>query len=390
MTSSCNDWYINFSTKQDCLDYEEIGKVPVGLDETTTAVATTKITTTTKTTTSTEMTVSYQSNTDLVESFTDLADIYIDDDIIDGTIDEPEVMKNTEVLQDALGDNLLVKGEVKAQIGIDGGLLTIVFSVELAGGALLTYCLYQGMRKIGGYLWKPPADYNQLERSGVPLHDNPAPNPEETIVPSNRDETSDRFTTAIMDSTRINETQTTPLAGFSPIGRPMMNRTTSFIQSPTALPERRLPTSHSQPIAFNLDTDGFAEDLDASAILRQPTLPNLSAIVREIPAAAIAAINAQVAPAINEPVVERANDQPAAEPAINVPLAEPAINAPPAEPAINVFAAEPAIQEPAIQEPAAEPAAEPAPAPMAQPANNQQPNTRYPKRKRSPPKRYGF
>ena len=355
MTSSCQDWYINFSTKQDCLDHQEIGKVPVDLDETTTAVATTKTTTTRKTTTSaetttsTEMTVSYQSNTDLVESFTDLADIYIVDDN-DGTIGQTEeVIPKAEILENSLGDNILVKGEVKAQIGIDGGLLTIVFSVELAGGALLTYCLYQGMRKIGGYLWKPPADYNQLERSGVPLHDNPAPNPEETIVPSNRDETSDRFTTAIMDSTRINETQTTPLAGFSPIGRPMMNRTTSFIQSPSASSERRLPTSHSQPIAFNLDTDGFAEDLDASAILRQPTLPNLSAIVGEIPGAAVAA---QAEPVIN-----------AAEAEINAAEAE--INA--AEPEINV--------------------AQP---PAAQPANDQQPNTRYPKRKRSPPKRYGF
>ena len=95
MTSSCQDWYINFSTKQDCLAHQEIGKVPVDLDETTTAVATTKTTTTRKTTTSaetttsTEMTVSYQSNTDLVESFDDLADIYIADDN-DGTIGQTE------------------------------------------------------------------------------------------------------------------------------------------------------------------------------------------------------------------------------------------------------------------------------------------------------------
>ena len=380
MTSSCNEWYINFSTKQDCLDHEEIGYAPVDLDETTTAIATTKITTTTKTTTSSEMTVSYQSNTDLVESFTDLADIYVDDDIVDGTIDEPEVIKNAEVLQDALGDNLLIKGEVKAQIGIDGGLLTIVFSVELAGGALLTYCLYKGMQKIGGYLWKPPADYNQLERSGVPLHDNPAPNPEETIVPSNRDETSDRFTTAIMDSTRINETQSTPLAAFSPIGRPMMNRTMSFIHSPSALPERRLPTSHSQPIALNLDADDFPDDLDASALLRRPTLPSLSAIVGELPGAAIAALNAQVAAAVHapEPVIIPA------EPVINA--AEPVINA--ADPVIN--AAEPVINDAEAVINDAEPAINEAPAaPPAQPAN-QQPSSRYPKRKRSPPKRYGF
>ena len=353
--TGCKDWYVKYTTKQDCLDEErEFDHVPVDLDEITTAIATTKITTTTKTTASSEMTVSYESNTDMVESLTDLADIYIEESVKEGATVPEELLSIPPILENDLGDNILVKGEVKAQIGIDGGLLTIVFSVELAGGALLTYCLYQGMRKIGGYLWKPPADYNQLERSGVPLHDNPAPNPEETIVPSNRDETSDRFTTAIMDSTRINETQTTPLASFSPIGRPMMNRTTSFIQSPAEVPVRRLPTSHSQPIAFNLDTDGFAEDLDASAILRQPTLPNLSAIVGEIPGAAVATQA--------EPVII------AAEPEIHAAEAE--FHA--AEPEIH--AAEPDIND----------------APAAQPANDHAHNRRYPQRKRSPPKRLGY
>ena len=61
-----------------------------------------------------------------------------------------------------------MKGEVKAQIGIDGGLLTIVFSVELAGGALLTYCLYQGMKKIG-------VPTNRYVHQGCPLEQESCP-----------------------------------------------------------------------------------------------------------------------------------------------------------------------------------------------------------------------
>ena len=44
MTSNCRDWYLDFDTKQDCLDNQKFSEIPVDLGESTTEIA--KISTT--------------------------------------------------------------------------------------------------------------------------------------------------------------------------------------------------------------------------------------------------------------------------------------------------------------------------------------------------------
>ena len=309
---ACKTWYIKYQTKQECLDAEEFERIPVEFGSITTALATTKMSTTRRTSTSaTEMTVTTYSNTDLVDSLADLPAVYYEDDFADEakTFDDKD---KTTVAAQVPGDetSVLMRAKVKAGIGFDGKLLTFFFSVEFVGGAMLLILLYKGMEYVADWL-NQQRQYDNLERSGVPLHENQAPNPEDTVVPDNRDDyvegdegdddTAEGFTTANLDSTRLDQTQMTRLSQFSPIGRPQLNRTASFNDLSSTSKERRFSKSPSQPITFNLDTDGF--DLDASALLRLPTVPTLNQIlnndaasVRDDTAAPSAATDDQPAP----------------------------------------------------------------------------------------------
>ena len=190
-----------------------------------------------------------------------------------------------------------MKAQVKASIGVDGGLLTAVLSVELAGGALLTYCIYQCMKKVGKWLTDGSGQYDNLERSTVPLHENAAVNPEETITPNNRDDESlDGYRTAFLDSTRVNQTELTNLSSFSPIGNPQMNRTQSLYEEPSNAGPCGLAKSTSEPIRLNLDQqfDDLVTDLNATNLLGEPVPRTVNSIIQtaeDAPGSQSAAVN---------------------------------------------------------------------------------------------------
>ena len=290
---SCKDWYYKYDTLQECLDDEDdFNEIPVDLGEKelekqlqTTALATTKKTTTLRPTTGSTKTLTV---TVTVESHSDYAEVIGDDFESDVTTManfddfETEISQSTELAPDHL--ETLLKAEVKAKVGVDGKLLTAVFSVELAGGAIMTYLLYKGMKAIGAYLWNasPQADEN-FERSDLPLHENQAANPEDTIRPANRDDdTVNTYRTANLDSTRVNETRLTTLSDLSPIGEAQWNRTQSDMDLPSTSRSTKMSKSPSAPILLDLNQTGLDDSLeepDASNLLGQSILRTAADII---------------------------------------------------------------------------------------------------------------
>ena len=383
--TSCNDWYLKYNTLQECLDEETFKQIPVDM-ELTTVLATTQMTTTRTTAKSTSLMVTVDQNTDLVESIRDLADIFIEDDTYEGAIEDKEEPSPVFGInqKQSKDEDVLVRAEVKGAIfdgkgaGFDGKLLGFFISVEFVGGAMLLVCLYKGMKYVADLI-TTRRQYNNLENSGLPLNQNPAPNPEDTIVPNNRDDeivdrdnetadgeddiadrddTAEGFTTANLDSTRVDQTQMTRLSQFSPIGQPQLNRTVSFNDLPSTSKERRFPKSPSQPITFNLDTDGF--DLDASALLRLPTVPTLNQIIGNDAASVRDDTAVPSAATVNQPAPSTATANAVTPGTSGVTADKPSADKPSAittaddEDSNGVF------------------------------------KRRYPDRKRSPPKRYGW
>ena len=290
---SCKDWYYKYDTLQDCLDDDNFNEIPVDLGEKelekqlyTTELATTKKTTTSRPTTGS--TTKTMTVTVTVETHSDYAEI-IGEDFDSGVttmanIDDfdNEIPHSTELAPENL--DTLLKAEVKAKVGVDGKLLTAVFSVELAGGAIMTYLLYKGMKTIGAYLWNTPSQADEnFERSNLPLHENQASNPEETIRPTNRDDdTVNTYRTANLDSTRVNETRLTTLSDLSPIGEPQWNRTQSNMDLPSTSRSTKMPKSPSAPILLDLNQSGLDDSLeepDASNLLGQSILRTAADII---------------------------------------------------------------------------------------------------------------
>ena len=290
---SCKDWYYKYDTLQDCLDDDNFNEIPVDLGEKelekqlyTTELATTKKTTTSRPTTGS--TTKTMTVTVTVETHSDYAEI-IGEDFDSGVttmanIDDfdNEIPHSTELAPENL--DTLLKAEVKAKVGVDGKLLTAVFSVELAGGAIMTYLLYKGMKTIGAYLWNTPSQADEnFERSNLPLHENQAANPEETIRPTNRDDdTVNTYRTANLDSTRVNETRLTTLSDLSPIGEPQWNRTQSNMDLPSTSRSTKMPKSPSAPILLDLNQSGLDDSLeepDASNLLGQSILRTAADII---------------------------------------------------------------------------------------------------------------
>ena len=292
MSKHCKNWYYKYDTLQDCLDNEKnFEKIPTTnlattdpatTDLATMDLATTKASTTSRPTTGSSammsVTVTLETNEDYAETFGEDFDSEVKtteeiDHIFEATSASPLVPENVETL---------LKAEVKAKVGVDGKLLTAVFSVELAGGAIMTYLLYKGMKAIGGYLWNAPNQADN-EKSNLPLHENEATNPEETIRPENRDDDSDgSYRTANLDSTRVNETRVTNLSSFSPIGEPQWNRTQSNLDLPSTSRPSKISKSPSAPILLDLNQSGLDESLegqDASDLLGMSVLQPAAQII---------------------------------------------------------------------------------------------------------------
>ena len=352
---SCKDWYYKYDTLQECLDDEEnFDKIPVDfgekdLEKRTTELATTKKTTTLRPTTGSTKTMTV---TVTVESHSDYAEVIGEDFDADVTtmtnIDdlETEIPQSTEMVPEHL--ETLLKAEVKAKVGVDGKLLTAVFSVELAGGAIMTYVLYKGMKAIGAYLWNAPSQADEnVERSHLPLHENQAANPEDTIRPTNRDDdTVNSYRTANLDSTRVNETRLTNLSPLSPIGEPQWNRTQSNLDLPSTSRKSQMAKSPSAPILLDLNQSGLDDSLeepDASHLLGQSTLR----------------------PATD--IIDAATDVPAPEPATTAAASTTATAATTANSVINPFHVNNA----------------------ASTDDGSENERRYPQRKRSSPERFG-
>ena len=234
------------------------------------------------------VTITVEANHDLVDFGVQDYEEEIKNAISDEFGDIGDALLTTQILPNE--PETIMKAEVKASIGVDGGLLTAVLSLELAGGALFTYCIYQCMKKVGEWLTNGSgqAQYGNMERSNVPLHENAAANPEETVRPNNRDDDSiDDYRTAILDSTRVDQTQVTNLTSFSPIGRPQMNRTQSYYEAPSNAGPSGLARSPSEPIRLDLDQnfDDSVADLNATALLSQPVPPSANSILQTAEAA---------------------------------------------------------------------------------------------------------
>ena len=314
----CKDWYYKYDTLQDCLNKEENFGNPVDLGVTTTDLATTIVTTTSRpttgSTTSMTVTLTVESNFDYAniigeELETDVTTMDLIDDFKEEIPGPPQLVP--EQLE------TLLKAEVKASVGVDGKLLTAVFSVELVGGAIMTLLLYKGMKTIGGYLWRAPTNtnYENLERSNVPLHENEAANPEDTICPTNRDDdTASTYRTANLDSTRVNETRLTNLSSLSPIGEPQWNRTQSNLDLPSTSRPTHISKSPSAPILLDLDQTGLNESLkepDASDLLGlsilKPATQVIDAVTKSNNAPSIAATADTVTDDVSAPTTASAS-----------------------------------------------------------------------------------
>ena len=377
MTGGCKDWYYKYDTLQECLNQEENFGDPVDLGVTTTDLATTTVTTTSRptsgSTTSLTVTVTVESNFDYAniigeELETDVIPTEFIDDI------KEETSGPSQLVPEEL--ETLLKAQVKASVGVDGKVLTAVFSVELVGGAIMTFLLYKGMKAIGGYLWKPPTNtnYENLERSNIPLHGNEAANPEDTIRPTNRDDdTASTYRTANLDSTRVNETRLTNLSSLSPIGEPQWNRTQSNLDLPSTSRPRHISKSPSAPILLDLDSTGLNESLeepDASDLLGMSILKPATQIVDAIAQSNNAPSNAATANAVTDNASAPTTASATAT-ATTATTADSAITADSANSAIatanNAAATDYASDTDA--------------------SDNER---RYPQRKRTPPKRFGW
>ena len=364
---SCSNWYYKYDTLQDCLDEKEnVNEIPVDLGVTTTDLATTTVTTTSRPTSgsSTTMTV-----TITVESNAEYANIIgeeLETDVIPTEFID-DIKEETSGPSQLVPEELetLLKAQVKASVGVDGKVLTAVFSVELVGGAIMTFLLYKGMKAIGGYLWKAPTNtnYENLERSNVPLHGNEAANPEDTICPTNRDDdTASTYRTANLDSTRVNETRLTNLSSLSPIGEPQWNRTQSNLDLPSTSRPTKISKSPSAPILLDLDQTGLNESLeepDASDLLGMSILRPATQTVDAIAQSNNAPSNAATA----DTVTDDASAPTTASAAATATTADSADQTPANNAAATDYASD------------------------TDASDNER---RYPQRKRTPPKRFGW
>ena len=371
MSSNCRDWYLDYDTKQDCLENKKIVNIPVDIGEPTTAIATTKTSTTTRTTTGSTTTGSTTSMTvtitvEATHEQVDFGGTEYEDYEGGGDYEDGEIVREIEdvtMASQALTSEpeTILKAEVKARVGVDGKVLTAVLSLELVGGAVMSYCIYKCMTKVGQWLTNGTGRTDNLEQSNVPLHENQAPNPEETIRPAELDDESGDYRTAFLDSTRIDQTQVTNLTSLSPIGKPQMNRTQSYFDVSAAPGPSGLAKSTSEPILLDLDQnfDDSVADLDASQLLSQPVPPSAGSIIE-------AATQANNVTTANEATTD--NEATTANDATTANEATTASKA--ATPKKVTFAKDTAPAEEA--------------------SDVDQAARRYPKRKRTSPKRFGF
>ena len=206
-----------------------------------------------------------------------------------------------------------------------------------------------------------------MECSTVPLHENPAANPEETITPDNReDESLDGYRTAFLDSTRVNQTELTNLSSFSPIGNPQMNRTQSLCEEPSNAGPSGLAKSTSEPIRLNLDQfDDSLADLNTTNLLGEPVPRTVNSIIQ----------TAEAAPGSQSATV---NDAATAQPTNDAESATTSND--PATANEPVTANDPTTaNDPVTANDAANSA-----------DGDSETERRYPKRKRTPPKRFGW
>ena len=182
--------------------------------------------------------------------------------------------------------------QVKRRKGVDGEVMTVVIVSEIGLMAVISCLFYFGM-KIFGRWWRNNRgeNYNlhQAEQSHVPLHQNQAQNPEDTIRPRIQEaEESDEGSDVPMGySTAIGTTQLTNSTrlDFSPIG-PFPNRTVSMSvldtdQRPGPMEKR----SNSGPIPINIDDEieDQIPEMEASQILQQSPLRTVDAIIHNQP-----------------------------------------------------------------------------------------------------------
>ena len=307
----CQNWYFKYQTKKECEDAMERAKLNfavTGSEEITNPTAKYTTTTTTKaefgktdqvdtgteekTDDTTWTTSTFVSKDDLITEFN------LEDDTTLAQYKPTEVEttlkpeKKKEEILDVQIETPNLQVQVKRRKGVDGEVMTVVIFSEIGLMAVISCLFYFGM-KIFGRWWRNNRgeNYNlgQAEQSHVPLHQNQAENPEDTIRPRIQEaEESDEESDVPMGySTAIGTTQLTNSTrlDFSPIG-PFPNRTVSMSvldtdQRPGPMEKR----SNSGPIPINIDDEieDQIPEMDASQLLEQSPLRTVDAIIHNQP-----------------------------------------------------------------------------------------------------------